>query len=381
MQEKTYTVGQLKVIFQNDLKEFVRLLIFHKKNNISYFNRILLPFYREQKNLYKIPKTVTDFIEEHELATVQIEINPIKNIQKENNYIKEKANTYTKQNVGNDTINNSEYIECEKKTSEELYLIARSDFKLFKTLSASYYEQDKKYYESVVLPILNYHQKRSLEKDYNKARMEEKINKAHNKILVYGGIISFIMFLILYGYFYINNKFEEADNINKANEERLRKEFEEKNEKTKRETEQKIIDEYTQREERNRQKILEEERKKEIEKGKSKTISKDGWEYVATTKDGDEYYITEFNKTTVGANVWVKRICNRDCGVYQGSSITSIATLCQYNFKTNTCVPSIGHLYLSDGRDITQYNYAEHEERITTGTIGDVIIKKLKNMR
>lgn len=294
MSEKIFTVGLLRVIIQNDLKEFVRLLIYHKENNIPYFNRILLPFYIEQKSLGKIPKAITDFIEENKIAVRQIEINPIEESPKGNKIIQERANTETKQDIENNIINHSEHLEQEKKTSNELNLIARSNFKLFKTLSDSYYEQDKEYYESVVLPILNYHQKRLLEKGDNKSKKEEGINKAHKRILVYGGIICGIILLIISGYFYVNNKLEEAEKRNRANEEMLRKEFEEKNEKTKRETEQKIRDEYTRREESNRQMALEQERKKKLEEEKTNESitnlrNKD-------IKDKTDKWYNEFNK-------------------------------------------------------------------------------------
>lgn len=69
MKEKLYTAGELNIIFDNDIKDFIRILIYNKENNIKYFNSILIPFYIKKKQLGEIPQYIEEFVEEHKLIS------------------------------------------------------------------------------------------------------------------------------------------------------------------------------------------------------------------------------------------------------------------------------------------------------------------------
>jgi len=181
---------------------------------------------------------------------------------------------------------------------------------------------------------------------------------------------------------FVNSKLEESEKRYILASEEFKKENDYEKKKVKEEEARNL------RRFKESQKELDTERQEKLdterqEKEYAKSKSHDGWEYIGTVSNDGEYYISlsDFHKTDIGANIWVKRICNGNCGTYQGSSIISTTSYCEYDFKNNSFVISMGHLHLVDGRDITQYAYERKEKNIVSGSIGENIIRRLKNMR
>lgn len=134
MKDRLYTVGELKIIFDNDIKEFIKIIIYNRKSNAPYFNTILLPFYIKKKELGEIPKVIEEFVEEHKL------ISPLPVLE---------SNKTKKSTTENKTIRRLQHF-----TKEKLEELARSNYKYVKEFSEQYKKEDIEYYNSAIFPVL-----------------------------------------------------------------------------------------------------------------------------------------------------------------------------------------------------------------------------------